>query len=400
LGNCNAIDDDCPSDLKNVLKDSEYATFTIMDATNREILATGCYGDLCNDERKFASSTLAGMGIESPPASTEKLLFAYALAKSGRTTQKMLALQIKTSGELDDQVSKRNEWWERQAICDPKKSGTNCPVAKDVIDYSRVIGWNQECSSKASVLCGTSSLFDTLGLRKFSPTSGRALTSADTKGYYFNERLLNHSPIPWNEYESIRSGKTSPKDFKGLESTSMLIQSVIGAGDNRVTSLGLAMLSSGIYQSALSGKVSGARLLKVENETPNQMPASSPAAQTILQGMQKVLTAPESGWIGEGTSYGAFKYAFGKPCGSNCPIYAKTGTVSSKDKSHAASTLFTAIVKEKELRLQYTNKTSGSDRTLAIGVICKPNRKGAGHQASKIGLLIAKEIINQSEQVQ
>jgi hypothetical protein len=399
LERCNAMGNDCPNDLKKILKDTEYATFTIMDAVSRDILATGCYGDLCNDERKFNSHALAGMGIESPPASTEKLLFAYALAKSGRTPQKMLTLQIKTSVELDDQVSKRNEWWERQAICDPKKSGINCPIAKDVIDYSRIIGWNQECSSKASILCGTSSLLNPLGLEKFSPTSGRALISVDAKGYYFNEKLLKHSPIPWNEYESIRSGKTSPRDFKGLESTSMLIQSVIGAGDNRVTSLGLAMLSSGIYQSALLGKVSNTRLFKVENELPSYIPASSPAAQTILQGMQKVLTAAEPGWVGEGTGYGAFKFAFGKSCEPNCPIYGKTGTVSSKDKSHAGSTLFTAIVKERELRLQFSNINSTSNRTLAIGVISKPNRSGAGHQASKLGLLIAREIINQPEQV-
>jgi len=398
LGNCNALDNDCPSEIKNILKDTEYATFTIMDATSRDILASGCSGDLCNDDKKFASPVIAGMSIESPPASTEKLLFAYALAKSGRVSQKMLALQIKTSGELDDQVSKRNEWWERQAICDPKKSGMNCPVTKDVIDYSRAIGWNQECSSKVSLLCGTSNIYDVLGLRKFSPTSGRALINADKKGYYFNEKLLNHPAIPWDEYEAVRSGKKAPKDYRGLESTSMLVQSVIGAGDNRVTSLGLAMLSSGIYQSAMSGKVSDARLFKSENSTPFYSTTSSPAAQNILQGMQKVMTASESGWKGEGTSYGAFKFAFGKPCGTDCPIYAKTGTVSSKDQSHAASTLFTAIVKEKELKSLLALKNSNHDRTLAIGIICKPNKKNAGHQASKLGLLIAKEIIRHSEQ--
>jgi hypothetical protein len=398
LGNCNALDNDCPSEIKNILKDTEYATFTIMDATSRDILASGCSGDLCNDDKKFASPVIAGMSIESPPASTEKLLFAYALAKSGRVSQKMLALQIKTSGELDDQVSKRNEWWERQAICDPKKSGMNCPVTKDVIDYSRAIGWNQECSSKVSLLCGTSNIYNVLGLRKFSPTSGRALINADKKGYHFNEKLLNHPAIPWDEYEAIRSGKKAPKDYRGLESTSMLVQSVIGAGDNRVTSLGLAMLSSGIYQSAMSGKVSDARLFKSENSTPFYFTTSSPAAQNILQGMQKVMTASESGWKGEGTSYGSFKFAFGKPCGTDCPIYAKTGTVSSKDRSHAASTLFTAIVKEKELKSLLALKNSNHDRTLAIGIICKPNKKNAGHQASKLGLLIAKEIIRHSEQ--
>jgi len=398
LSNCSALDNNCPSEIKNILKDTEYATFTIMDATSRDILASGCSGDLCNDDKKFASPVIAGMSIESPPASTEKLLFAYALAKSRRVSQKMLALQIKTSGELDDQVSKRNEWWERQAICDPKKSGMSCPVTKDVIDYSRAIGWNQECSPKAALLCGTSNIYDVLGLKKFSPTSGRALINADKKGYYFNEKLLNHPAITWDEYEAIRSGKKAPKDYRGLESTSMLVQSVIGAGDNRVTSLGLAMLSSGIYQSAMSGKVSDARLFRSENSTPFYSVTSSQAAQSILLGMQKVMTASESGWKGDGTSYGAFKFAFGKPCGTDCPIYAKTGTVSSNDKSHAASTLFTAIVKEKELKSLFASKNSNNDRTLAIGIICKPNKKNAGHQASKLGLLITKEIIRYTEQ--
>jgi hypothetical protein len=55
-------------------------------------------------------------------------------------------------------------------------------------------------------------------------------------------------------------------------------------------------------------------------------------------------------------------------------------------------------VKEKELKLLFASKNSNNDRTLAIGIICKPNKKNVGHQASKLGLLITNEIIRYSEQ--
>ena len=395
--NCGDLKSPCSAEMTSLLKDVDYATFTVMDATSREVLASGCYGAVCRSESKFISTAMAGMSIESPPASTEKLLYAYAIAKDSKSLHKELALQIKTSGELDGQVSKRNEWWERQAICNPKTANTSCAIPNEVINFAQKIGWEQNCSSTPSLLCGNSNLLGVLGLKEFSPTSGRVLVDVDKKGFYINEQLIHRTYLPWQEYEDIRSGKSTAKNYKSLESTSLAIQSVIGAGNNRTTSLGLTLLASGIYQSANSGRITEASLFKKKGEKAHETTASSSAAQAVLAGMQKVMTPAEPGWTGDGTASGAFKFAFGKNCDSNCPMYGKTGTVSFKDKNHSGTTLFTSIIKENELR-NFLGKPQGGDgRILALGVISQPKKSNTGHHASKLGLLITKEIVNQEK---
>ncbi len=397
LENCGATNAQCSTEITSLLKDVDYATFTLMDASNREVLASGCYGSVCKNESKFISSAMAGMSIESPPASTEKLLYAYAIAKENKSLHKELALQIKTSGELDGQVSKRNEWWERQAICNPKTTSAPCGIPNEVIGFAKSIGWEQNCSTAPNLLCGNSNLLSALGLLDFSPTSGRVLVDADKKGFYINEQLLKRPYLPWLEYEAIRSGRSAAKNYKSLESTSLAIQSVIGAGNNRTTSLGLTMLSSGIYQSASLGKITEASLFKKNGEKTSETMSSSSAAQAVLAGMQKVMTPAEPGWTGDGTASGAFKFAFGKFCDSNCPMYGKTGTVSFKDKNHSGGTLFTGIIKENELRKFIGKDKSGNGRILALGVICQPKKSNTGHHASKLGLLITKEIVSQEK---
>lgn len=397
LENCGTTNAQCSTEIVSLLKDVDYATFTLMDANNREVLASGCYGSVCKNEAKFISTAMAGMSIESPPASTEKLLYAYAIAKENKSLHKELALQIKTSGELDGQVSKRNEWWERQAICNPKSTASSCGIPIEVVGFAKNIGWEQNCSSTPSLLCGNSNLLSVLGLQNFSPTSGRVLVDVDKKGFYINEQLLKRTYLPWPEYEAIRSGKSFAKNYKSLESTSLAIQSVIGAGNNRTTSLGLTMLASGIYQSANYGKITETALFKKNGEKISAVVSSSSAAQAVLAGMQKVMTPAEPGWAGDGTASGAFKLAFGKTCDSNCPMYGKTGTVSFKDKNHSGTTLFTSIIKENELRKFIGKDQNGDDRILALGVICQPKKSNTGHHASKLGLLITKEIISQAK---
>ena len=395
--NCGINNTQCSTEMVSLLKDVDYATFTLMDATNREVLASGCYGSVCKNETKFISTAMAGMSIESPPASTEKLLYAYAIAKENKSLHKELALQIKTSGELDGQVSKRNEWWERQSICNPKSTSSLCGIPIEVVSFAKNIGWEQNCSATPTTLCGNSNLLSILGLQEFSPTSGRVLVDVDKKGFYINEQLLKRTYLPWPEYEAIRSGKSAVKNHKSLESTSLAIQSVIGAGNNRTTSLGLTMLASGIYQSAHYGKITEAALFRKSGEKASGISTSSSAAQAVLAGMQKVMTPSEPGWIGDGTASSAFKFAFGKTCDSNCPMYGKTGTVSFKDKNHSGSTLFTGIIKENELR-EFIGKDQVTDgRVLALGIICQPKKSNTGHHASKLGLLITKEIVSQTK---
>jgi hypothetical protein len=399
LSNCTKISNDCPSEFTKEFKDISYATFTIMDANKGEVLAIGCYGEKCQSDANVAIGFLAGANIETPPASTEKLIFSYALGKIKSLPAEQLALQIKTSGQLDGLVAKRNEWWEKQAICDTKSiKGVECSIPISALDFAKNIGWNQNCSQEPNKLCGNSGILSPLGLNIFSPTSARVLVTADNKGLYINEALLKGPFMGWNDYDSIRQGNGKITSYKALESTSLLIQSVIGAGNNRVTSLGLAMLSSGIYQSSHSGKVTQAKMFISENSLNSPIQTSQSAAQSVLNGMQKVVTPAEKGWTGDGTANSAFQFVFNHPCEANCPIYAKTGTVSHQDKVFGGTTLFTGLVKIGEMSNITNARPKGTeDKIYSIGVIVHPNKKVKIHQASRMGMLLIKEISNHNE---
>ena len=399
LSNCKKMSKDCPNDFSKEFKDIEYATFTIMDAKKGEILAIGCYGKKCESEANAAISFLAGANIEVPPASTEKLIFSYALGKTKSVLAEQLALQIKTSGQLDNLVTKRNEWWEKQAICDTKsKKGAECAIPITALDFAKKIGLNQNCGVEPNKLCGNSGILSPLGLNAFSPTSARVLVTADNKEIYINEGLLKGPFMGWNDYDSIRQGKGKATSYKTLESTSLVIQSVIGAGNNRITSLGLAMLASGIYQSSHTGKVTQAKIFTSENNLKSTIETSQSAAQSVLNGMQKVVTPAEKGWTGDGTANSAFQFVFNRPCDTNCPIYAKTGTVSYQDKVFGGTTLFTGLFKVGETRSIVNSKTKDAgDKIYSIGVIVHPNKKVKIHQASRMSMLLIKEISNQHE---
>jgi len=399
LSNCTKMSNDCPNEFSKEFKDIAYATFTIMDAKKGEILAIGCYGKKCQSEANAEIGFLAGANIETPPASTEKLIFSYALGKTKSVPAEQLALQIKTSGQLDDLVTKRNEWWEKQAICDTKsKKVAECSIPITALDFAKNIGLNKNCSKEPNKLCGNSGILSPLGLNAFSPTSARVLVTADSKGIYINEGLLKGPFMGWNDYDSIRQGKGKVTSYKTLESTSLLIQSVIGAGNNRITSLGLAMLSSGIYQSSYSGKVTQAKMFISENNLRSTIETSQSAAQSVLNGMQKVVTPAEKGWTGDGTANSAFQFVFNRSCDANCPIFAKTGTVSYQDKVFGGTTLFTGLVKVGEMSsIMNSRPKDTGDKIYSIGVIVHPNKRVKIHQASRMGMLLIKEISNQHE---
>jgi hypothetical protein len=275
---------------------------------------------------------------------------------------------------------------------------SECLVPISALDFAKNIGWNQNCSQAPNKLCGNSGILSPLGLNAFSPTSARVLVSADKKGIYINELLLKGPFMGWNEYDSIRQGKGKITSYRALESTSLLIQSVIGAGNNRVTSLGLAMLTSGLYQISRVGRVTEAKMFTSENIPKSTIETSQSAAQSVLNGMQKVVTPAEKGWTGDGTANSAFQFVFNRPCESNCPIYAKTGTVSYQDKVFGGTTLFTGLVKAGEMS-SAINSTSKSteDRIYSIGVIVHPNKRVKIHQASRMGMLLIREISNHYE---
>ena len=114
--------------------------------------------------------------------------------------------------------------------------------------------------------------------------------------------------------------------------------------------------------------------------------------------MQKVVTPAEKGWTGDGTANSAFQFVFNRPCDTNCPIYAKTGTVSYQDKVFGGTTLFTGLFKVGETRSIVNSKTKDAgDKIYSIGVIVHPNKKVKIHQASRMSMLLIKEISNQHE---
>lgn len=399
ISNCEKSSNFCPIDFLKEFKDVSYATFTIMDAKNGEVLAVGCYGEKCKSETNAAIGFLAGANIETPPASTEKLIFSYALGKTKSVPSEQLVLQIKTSGQLDGLVTKRNEWWEKQAICDTKsKKVSECAVPTSALEFAKNIGWNQNCSYAPNKLCGNSGILSPLGLTTFSPTSARVLVSADNKGIYINELLLRGPFMGWSDYDSIRQGKGKNSNYRALQNTSLLIQSVIGAGNNRVTSLGLAMLSSGIYQSSRAGKIIETKMFTSDNDSKSTIETSQSAAQSVLNGMQKVVTPAEKGWTGDGTANSAFQFVFNRQCESNCPIYAKTGTVSYQDKVYGGTSLFTGLVKIGEMSSIIGSTPKNAEaRVYSIGIIVHPNKKVKIHQASRMGMLLIREISNHHE---
>jgi cell division protein FtsI/penicillin-binding protein 2 len=151
------------------------------------------------------------------------------------------------------------------------------------------------------------------------------------------------------------------------------------------------MMGSGIYQASTSGSINPPTIFKKQISKSNTEISQS-TATSVLKGMQKVVMSSEKGWIGDGTANGAFTRVFGKSCGDNCPIFAKTGTVSYQDKVYGGTTLFTGIVLTNELRQLKDPESKGNKRNLAIGVICKAKNKNTEHLASKLGMLAIKEI--------
>ncbi len=385
---CNELN--CPEKIKKIVNQLDFLTITIMDADSGEILAVGCRGNKCDAADNKDLGLLKGANIEAPPASTAKLFFGMALAKNNANLRNELSFQIKTSGQLDQKVTKRNEWWEKEAICSAKNQN-NCVIPLMAEDFSKIIGWNQYCTDKSNLECGKSSILQPLGINKYSPQAGRFLTQSNKNGPYLNFNFLKGKYMDWHSYDDFRLGKRQPSLPGLLEKTSLVVQSVIGAGDNRTSSLGLAMLSAGLFESSQKGFISEAKLFKNTNTIKVELNKS--IASAVLNGMQKVTMPREKSWVGDGTANSAYINAFGEPCKENCPIYSKTGTVSQQDKVYAGTSLFTALALSEDLKRAHGKSSSHTDRNLAIGVISKPKHKVSEHFASKLGMLVIKEIV-------
>lgn len=381
---------ECPLKIKQITEQADFISVVILDADKNDILAVGCYGEKCENSENHYLGLLKGLNVEVPPASTVKLFYSLALSQNNPQLNSELQFQIKTSGQLDQFVKKRNEWWEKISICQIGKNQV-CEIPISADSFANKIGWNQFCNETPSRLCGNSKILQPLGIEKFSPPSGRFLVQSTKDGSFTPNKKLFGEYLDWQAYENIRSGIKKINNPKLLEKTSLVIQSAIGAGDNRTSSLGIAMISSGIYQASQNGRINEVSLLRL-NDSPKfeSMPKNS--ANNVLKGMQKVVMPAEKGWIGDGTASFAFTNAFGDKCVNDCPIFAKTGTVSQQDRSNAGTTLFTSVVLSNELEKKYFSKKN-LRKNIAIGVIVKPQKRNKEHLASKLGMLIIKELI-------
>jgi hypothetical protein len=391
LQNLDSISFNSKSDQLKFAKNLRTAAIVILDADTSKLVAVACLGEDCNKKEQANLGLFAGTSIEAPPASTAKLLYALSIAELSKDTADLLPLEIKTSGQLDHQVSKRNEWWEKQVICDDKKTSV-CKIPITAANWASDLGLNINCEPNPSLKCGRSSLFSSLGIPEFNPALGRLLVNYSKQGPTLDKNNLTKTFLKWNDYEALRRGELSNHSASNAERTSLVVQSVIGAGNNRVTALGLAQLSAGIYQAATKGVIYNPTIFDSDPVIlTNSVNKTSP--KIVLKGMQKVIQPAEKKWVGDGTARAAFVRSFGFDCSNDCPLYAKTGTVSTQDSVYAGTTLLTAIVRTDDLSVNLLGLNSSKKKNLALGIIFRPKKPGGPHYASNLGMGIIKAYV-------
>lgn len=371
-----------------VLLDYKLISIVIADANSAEILATFCYGAACDRAKTLAPGSLPAAMVEAPPASTTKLLFAMALGAEAKPDELRITQELKTSGQLGPAVSKRNEWWEKQVICDGH--ATKCRVAEVTLKIAESWGWNANCDS-ANNSCGLQSLVSAGGQKTIPAFIGRLPITNSTGQKY----------IDWSTYNKLRARKTIVK--KGPEgeqylATSQAVQAVLGSGDSRISAMGLAVLSSQIWSTSKGQPGPRPTIVRpneaIMSEAPNGLLQRS--ANIVLSGMRKVVQPQERGWIGVGTASGAVSKSMSKDCSGDCGLWAKTGTVSFQDKANAGTTLMTAIVDTERWSNWFNRplKPSLKRRVLSIGVISQAvNTKATAPHASHVGMHVIKEFL-------
>lgn len=369
------------------IRTSRHVSAVILDVNTGDILAALCWSGPCDKPQMKSMSHLGALLIETPPASTAKLLHAMVLAQNNPADALMLQRQIKTSGQTDNLVTKRNEWWEKQAICEdvPKKP---CAHPSQVLSMAREFQWNQNCDG-ASIFCGRLGLIEQSDSLILSGLIGHVRLSASP------QKAM--TLLSWADYDAIRQGKKRADGSMNYMNTALSIQSVIGAGDARTSALGLAHLSAQILRTSQGKAVHRPTLIKPWDQivdTKTSPAELKTAAAVVLGGMRKVVQPAESGWKDPGTVANTFQRILGKPCTEECGVWAKTGTVSQQDPNFAGASLFTGVVDVGQVSAWRSNETaSQTTRQLAIGFISLP-AKGIKptHVASELAVQLIKEL--------
>ncbi len=382
LEQCLTRPENC-NELKK-LPSLKHVSVVIMDTKSGDILATLCWSGPCDKFKAYGN--LGALLIETPLASTAKLLHAMVLAENGNIDQLMLQRQIKTSGQIDSLVTKRNEWWEKQAICDGQMN--ECQHSKKIKSIAKLLNWAHDCPNN-DIQCGRLSLF--------SDSESMFLPGFIGKIKITDSSSKTGTMLSWKEYDEIRQGKRKSPGSATYFNTALAVQSSIGAGDSRTSALGLAHLSGQIYRTSQGQKLIRPSLIKQLNgskEGSAPTAALRQAAQTVLIGMHKVVEPAETGWSGPGTVSGAFQREFKRPCSEDCGVWAKTGTVSQKDRGFSGATLFTGIIDVAQLNKWIMKSELASDgRKLSIGIVAYPKAPmNSVHVASELAMYLASEL--------
>lgn len=413
---CWSSNEPCDLDMPIPLARTQGATVAVLDAQTGEVLALRCFGPVCDAGSLAEAQPLAAALLEAPPASVAKLFFSLALAETA-SVPRDLRMQIKTSGQLDATVVKRNEWWERTALCDlqsrPLGSAPHgCAVPERAMQIATRFGWNADCGAQTKD-CGRVALSADLAslpgfmgvLRPLAANTvpaGRSTTASAAARQYLN----------WNDYNRIRASGGVTQIGAPYREASAAVQAVLGAAETRTSALGLASLASSLYRASRGEVPRAPQLIRVLGDQTQSPTPITPAradrsgelrsliapARMVREGMAKVLTPAEPGWSGDGTAHAAFRTSFGRSCPADCPVEGKTGTVSARDPRFAGTTTFTGIVDVTRLHTLMGIPpvvTASLPPVLAIGVIVFPYTRGeavAGHAASHLALRLVRDL--------
>lgn len=366
------------------------AAIVVVDAQAGTVLASWCHGPACKRAQQQGPGVLPATLVESPPASTAKLLFAMAIASNGQVDPMLLQRQIKTSGQKESGASKRNEWWEKQAIC-ADTPAHRCTLPIKTRQLAEAFGWNAHCTP-GNPACGRWGLLE--------PTQPGLIPGQI--GHLALGTMQEAGPImmDWTQYDDIRQGKRQAGADRSYAPTSLAVQAAIGAGDSRISALGLAVIPMQIWRTSKGMAPITPSILQTSTSKAPVLPALGSewrnAAQLVLSGMRKVIQPAEVGWPGPGTAMAAWMREMKKTCDDACGVWAKTGTVSQQDKHFGGTTTLAALVDTKEWALwrgQYTPE-SLKNRTLAIGVVAMPDRLAPKmHDASFIGMSAIRQLL-------
>ena len=110
-------------------------------------------GAFCQKDGLDQFGNLAALRVDSPFASISKVFFGLGIASDPDVNTEELMNQLKTSGSERNVSGKRNEWWERQAICDKSKTNEICLTLMRTGYFANMFGFSTftDCASFAQL---------------------------------------------------------------------------------------------------------------------------------------------------------------------------------------------------------------------------------------------------------